>query len=66
MSTKKLDANYITCDICRKEVPQSCIITDKGGSFPKMVAREHKKHGLEICSDCFRRMKLARSNAKAA
>jgi len=64
MTEKKLEANYVICDLCGKRVPQSCIIFEKGGSFPALVKNEHRKHGVEICSDCFYeygRMKKAKA-----
>ena len=57
MSQKKAEANYVACDMCGIAVPQSCIIFEKGGTFPELAREEHKKHGVEICSTCFTRMK---------
>ncbi len=62
---KATEANYIACDRCGQAVPQSCIIFEKGGSFPDLVNAEHIKHGVEICSACFRKLKASKGAVAA-
>lgn len=66
MSQGELETNYVTCVICKQEVPLSCAIIDKGTIFPKLMRQEHKRHEIEVCIHCFEMAKSRKKYAYAA
>ncbi|MHA2099697.1 MAG: hypothetical protein ACW99A_13555 [Candidatus Kariarchaeaceae archaeon] len=53
-------ANMVKCDVCKEDVPLSCVVIDKGSIAPDLMRDEHKRHEIEICYKCLYKFKESR------
>lgn len=57
--------NLVKCFLCKKNVPLSCVIVDKGTLFPEILRKVRDRHEIEVCYKCVAR-KESQPKARAA